>query len=548
MNTEKITISKMKIKRNVLYLRINIVSISKQIRRLLLVSRKKDCTFIEGNLIKKTSKYIYFSLPLEESILKYIYYDFYMEILDGLGCAKLIKVEKKSSVQIYIVNIFFKKQSYIFFNPMPNQYIISLYFSKGGSLSLQIRERDKYDSLAYEIKKIIACLLYPFMHWFYKDSKLTYEKFSNYARDNSYYYFCYCKEINVNDKLYFIINKDSPDFYKLKKYKNYVVKFMSVKHFLLIFSAKYLVASEAKGHAYGWRHNQGLVRYVLNRKTFIFLQHGVLGLKKVDNTFFANNRFNKATLFVASSELERCIIRDELGYSEKEIITTGLCRWDSKKDLKKENKIFIMPTWRVELENMGQEDFLETEFYKEYSKLLCSEKLKIILERYGYFLHFMVHPKLLKFENYFPSNEYIYLRTHNESTIEDELKTSKLIITDYSSIMWDSFVYGIPVFLFQFDQKSYLRNQGSYFDFETNFSDIIITNHELLVEKIHNLLSRNDLGAQQKNLDNYRSKFFLYNDKKNCFRVNSAIKKWEDSFEFPCLIKKGIKKLKVLWR
>src|SRR6185312_10551512 len=110
--------------------------------------------------------------------------------------------------------------------------------------------------------------------------------------------------------------KESEDYSHVLPYKKRVVHFMSVKHLFLLLVAKRIVASEAKGHGFAWRVSRGLIKPRLNQKKFIFLQHGVLGLKKIDNTFKANG-FNHADLFVGSSDFEKNIIHEHLGYPLK---------------------------------------------------------------------------------------------------------------------------------------------------------------------------------------------------------------------------------------
>lgn len=548
MEKYNVTYSKIRIKKNKIHIKINNELVYKHKIELLLINRKDNLNFIKAKLIKKTNKYLYFVFILDKNIITNLYYDFYFQSLEtSSGVVKLEKVKKFSNIQAYNLNLFRKKQTTVAFDEFSPVYHLSIYFARGGGLALQTRELDIYDGFWYKMKTVAALMMFPFVYWFYKDRKVTYEKFSNYARDNSYYYFCYVQENIKNNKLYFILKEDSPDFSKLEKYKSHRVKFMSIEHLLLILSARYLVASESKGHCYAWRHNQGIIRYILNRKVFVFLQHGVLGLKKLDNTFLKSNRLNRASLFMASSNLEKKIIMNELGYEEKQIAITGLSRWDSNNFLEKENKIFIMPTWRIELESLNMEEFKKTRFYEEYSKLLRCAELVEALEKEKFTIHLMIHPKLLKFEKLFFSNKQIKsqikFKLYDKITIEREIKTSKLIITDYSSIVWDSLMYQTPVLLFQFDQEDYLKNQGAYLNFEEIFSNLIVKDTASLVEEILKFLTEYDYEIMKESLEKYKKKYFLYTDKNNSDRVHKAIEKWESKFHFNSLIDIFIKRI-----
>ncbi|GBG94547.1 hypothetical protein LFYK43_10060 [Ligilactobacillus salitolerans] len=404
---------------------------------------------------------------------------------------------------------------------------------------MQIRAKDRYDSWIYNAKELLACIIAPFVYWYYKDTKLIYEKFSNYARDNAFYYFANVQERHPDRKLFYIITKDSPDLANLLPYRKQVVYFMSIKHLLLVLVSKYFIASEAKGHAYAWRHNQSIVRYALNRKPFVFLQHGVLGLKQVDNTFFASNRLNHADLFITSSEIEKNIVTDYLGYSPQNIAVTGLARWDNPEKILRGKKIFVMPTWRTQLELLSDDEFLKSAFYQAYSELLHSERIKRILHDSGYSLHFMMHPKFVRFEKYFQTDDQNIRVIHqSEIPLDKELKSSQLVITDYSSIMWDALYYSIPTVLFQFDQAEYLETQGSYLDFHEDLAGIIVQDPMSLVQKIENFVQHPETGA----LDAYQKKYFSFVDQNNSDRITQAISKWEKGFNFVPFYKRRLKK------
>lgn len=501
---------------------------------VLCVNARNDESYSFKVLPERQQKRtLIFIIPVAKLSPLNLYYDVFLEYKNLKGECKSEKVSNKSRIQRLFVNILHSRQQRVTYSG--SNYIVTGYFSVGGILSFQVRETDQYDSLKYYLKEILACIIVPFVYWYYKDSKLTYEKFSNYARDNSFYYFSYVQENIKNNKLYFVIKKESPDLDNLLPYKKHVVYFMSIKHLVLALVAKYLIASEAKGHLYTWRHNQSIIKFMLNRKPFVFLQHGVLGLKQVDKTFFANNKMNHADLFITSSEIEKKIVMKFLGYRSENVSVTGLARWDNQKVEKTEKKIFVMPTWRVQIELLSDEEFLASDFYQAYSKLLHSTKIKKVLYDNDYTLHFMMHPKFVRFEKYFRSNDQrIKMMHQSDISIDKELKSSELVITDYSSIMWDSLYYGHPVLLFQFDQAEYLRLQGSYFDFNKDFRNLIVKRSDTLLNKLDKFIS----GEEQVELQEYRDKYFAYIDKNNSQRINEAVNTWEKKYQFKSLFSK----------
>ena len=464
-----------------------------------------------------------------------LYYDFYLEYQNEKGEQQTERIRNSTRKQRLAINLLHLKYQALVYDY--KKYLITAYFAVGGYLALQIREADEYDHIRYRLKEAVALFLIPFTYWYYKDAKLIYEKFSNYARDNSFYYFSYVQN-KRRSKIFYIIKKNSPDIEKLSQYKKNTVYFMSIKHILLIIVSKYFIASESKGHAYAWRHNQSIARFFLNKKPFVFLQHGVLGLKKIDRTFFANNKLNHADLFITSSNVEKSIVLDCLGYEEEQIVLTGLARWDNKIVPTKERKIFLMPTWRTHLELLSHESFLESDFYREYHKLIHSKSLEKILREYDYSLYFMMHPKFIQFERYFTSDsECIKVLYQNEHPLDKELRTSELVITDYSSIMWDALYYDIPTLLFQFDQQEYLNLQGSYLDIEKDLSKIVVHNGEDLLQKIEEYI----VEKKAPNISNYRNKYFAYFDSENSKRIDEAVKNWEGKYQFVSPLKKFLK-------
>lgn len=533
----KIRLLSIKIKKNEIFFLVESKKLENSGKIFLNVSsRKNKKKYVLLKPIKSNGNSLLFKMDIGRLDFQEIYWDIFLE--DGFQRKRVVG---KSQIQVYFRNLFRKKIKKITVGDL--QYLLTCYFAVGSGLSLQLRQTDGYDNKIYQLKEICAILLLPFVYWYFRSSNLTYEKFSNYARDNSFYYFIYIQQNILKNKLYFVIKKDSPDYKKVIKYKKHVVHFMSIKHLILILSSKYFVASEAKGHAYAWRHNQSISRFMLNRKPFVFLQHGVLGLKKVDNTFFANNKLNHADLFVASSNFEKDIIVNYLGYNPQNVVTTGLARWDIKEKINKEKKIFIMPTWRVNLELSQEESFLKSNFYLEYRKLIFSDSLIKVLEDSGYIIHFMLHPKFVQFEKYFDSSSSrIQVISQNDAEIINELRSSQLVITDYSSILWDALYYNIPGILFQFDQEDYLNLQGSYLDLKKELNELIIYSMDDLIDFI--ILFIKDEGNNSK-VDAILEKkdyYFKYHDQKNAIRIQNAISLWEKDFIFESLYQKLFKK------
>lgn len=113
-----------------------------------------------------------------------------------------------------------------------------------------------------------------------------------------------------------------------------------------------------------------------------------------------------------------------------------------------------MPTWRGRLdkkENKKQITILYNYFYELDSYLKDDQVLYVKL-----------HPYVKSAMNY-DDFEHIYPFPEDYETY-DFLNATDLLITDYSSIMFDYAVSKKPIVLFTYDRKEYLNERGMYLD------------------------------------------------------------------------------------
>ncbi|MED4206268.1 CDP-glycerol glycerophosphotransferase family protein [Neobacillus mesonae] len=414
---------------------------------------------------------------------------------------------------------------------LEDNYIVYPYITASEALSFNYRQKGPYETDKYKWNERIAIVLYLLFGWIFRLQNiwLVHEKFSETAQDNGYYFFKYAYENKPLQKVYFVIRKDSPDYRFVERMKDRVVYFMSIKHLFLLLSCSKIVSSESKGHGYAWRVTKGLIRPVINQKPFMFLQHGVLGLKMIDNTFKANG-MNHANLFVVSSEFEKDIVMRYLGYSSKEIIISGLARWDNlhrvKKNNRKENNILFMPTWRNWLEEVPDDDFLNSKYFQTYSSIIKSSNLNKWLIEHNAILNFYIHPKFSQFISHFKTDsERVNIIYFGEQPINKLLMEANLLITDYSSVAFEAYYQDKPTLFFQFDREQYLNFQGSYIDLERDLFGPSAANEEELLEKLDKIYV-NGLQIDQQFI-NLKEHYFLYCDNHNSKRIFDEIVQWE---------------------
>ncbi len=354
--------------------------------------------------------------------------------------------------------------------------------------ALIYQEKTQYSGLAFRMKEHLAYLIYCLNRNRLRAENimLTYEKYCCMAQDNGFYFFQYCMENNMeeklNHKIYYIITPDSADYDNVRPYEDHVIPFMSLKHMVYLLACRLMVSSDSKPHAYAWRCKESIILPIVEQsRRLVFLQHGVIAMKKVA---FFDASTNAVSLFVTSNRRERDIIVRELGYPPGKVIITGLTRWDVLRDRSDEvegNHILVMPTWRNWLEDVGDEAFRASDYYQNYMALLNSQRWQTYLESHDAYLDFYIHPKFRDYIGDFStSGQRIRLIPFGSEPLNRLIMQCKMLITDYSSVCWDVFYQGKPCIFYQFDFDKYNEAQGAYIDLEKDlFGDRALDNDTL---------------------------------------------------------------------
>ena len=260
----------------------------------------------------------------------------------------------------------------------------------------------------------------------------------------------------------------------------------------------------------------------------VFLQHGVTN-KNMSSVYGKWKR--PADMVIATSRDESTWMQKTLGYNAEEIKIAGFPRFDL---LNKRGKrvILLIPTWRSQLGYVSysnrskyQYGFMYSEYYKHYQSLITNEHLLELLDRYDMHLYFYPHYEMQPFLHLFQSNcRRIIMCDINKVSVHELLNETSIMITDFSSVVFDYGYVNKPIIHYHFDAKEVLTGilRDSYFSFEENgFGPIAFTEDEV----IHNL---EDYFTGTFDIDGkYRKRsesFFQYRDSNNCKRVFREIK------------------------
>lgn len=334
------------------------------------------------------------------------------------------------------------------------------------------------------------------------------------ARDNGYHFYRYLRSFHPDIKTIYIISEKSNDINKFHNGDS-VIRTNSIRHYLALARASHVISTHICGYApdaYTFNYLDKKLN-IFNKKKKIFLQHGIIK----DNIEALHAENVNLDLFICGAYPEFLYVSQHYNHPIDVVRYTGLCRYDSLNDFHCEKVILIMPTWRA---NALKGNFVQSEYFITYSKLICNDKLSYLAEKFGYTVIFYPHHEFQKYISEFmrlPIPAHINIASR-EYDVQDLLKSSRLLITDYSSVYFDFAYMHKPIIFYQFDKEKYHYKKG-YFQ-EENIGDVVLTVDQLLESLLYYL--SNGCEVKPTHLANI-DKLFVYRDRLNCERVFNAI-------------------------
>lgn len=357
------------------------------------------------------------------------------------------------------------------------------------------------------------------------------------ADDNGEAFFTYMNREHKNSGIetYFILDKDSEDYGRLEKIGK-VVPYLSQEHKILALLCDKVISSQGEDYVFHpFFGKSSLYKDIMYRQKFVFLQHGIT---KDDLSGWLKKTNKNISMFVTATNMEYQSILDyAYGYSEKQVKCTGFPRFDYLYDHSEgKNVITFMPTWRAYLvgkydaQNNSRvllEGIEENAYFQMYRQVFSDSSLYEAARNYGYKIRLMMHPSMpeecISYFNCGKNVEVIDRNTRYRELFAD----SKLIVTDYSSAVFDFAYLRKPVLYFQQDVEEFFSGKHNYergyFDYERDgFGEVEYTAEGL----ISRLIEYMEHDCQLKDLYRDRiDKTFPYNDTDNCQRVYEEIRK-----------------------
>lgn len=349
----------------------------------------------------------------------------------------------------------------------------------------------------------------------------------NEARDNGWHLFRYIRENHPECDAVYAIGRHSPDREKVKAIGE-VVDYGTLRHWVLYLSAKYNISSQKGGKPNAAVTNVLETKGIL-KNTRIFLQHGIIK----DDMPWLHYENTKMRMFVTSTKRECDYITHTYGYPEGYVKELGLCRFDSLHEFTvKPDTVLLMPTWRswiadptsasFEIEDVRS--FRNTTYFKAWNSFLGSERLSRLLREKGLRLIFYPHRDMQKYLDYFDiTDSNITIASFPKYDVQELLKTSAFLITDYSSIAMDFAYMDKPLVYYQFDYEDFRRGQypEGYFSYKDDGFGPVCEN----ADEVLDLLERAaDEGFRNPEIYSCRhDEFFDLCDTDNCRRNYEAI-------------------------
>ncbi|MDO0946708.1 bifunctional glycosyltransferase/CDP-glycerol:glycerophosphate glycerophosphotransferase [Chromohalobacter israelensis] len=344
------------------------------------------------------------------------------------------------------------------------------------------------------------------------------ERVARSAEDNGYFFFKYLRENHPKLPVFFILSRHSPHWNIVAPLGNVVAQY-SWKHAYLLWRAQVMISTDSfRGLDFP---SEALPR--LRRKTLnVFLQHGVTGNK---TTTYTRDNYPYFTQVIVSNGIEQACYRNSYGFAPSQVKLTGIPRLDALPTQctgERSRKILVAPTWRRWLK--GQNEIQASRYYYAWNRFITSPRLAEILEQHQMELYFRPHFNMMHFIGEFEkSSPRVHVIRDLDEPLHNLIREADLLVTDYSSVMYDFFYQEKPVLGYMFDRLEWeMQPPGPpHLDYERDLALELVTTEEDLLERLQECLEYGCKMSEEKR--ERLPKLFTFRDGKNCERIYQAV-------------------------
>lgn len=293
-------------------------------------------------------------------------------------------------------------------------------------------------------------------------------------------------------------------FNEPKKYSEHnldTVRFDSIEYFITALKAKYWITDV---------NIERSLKFKKNSTVYLNTWHGV-ALKKIGNDDKNSGRYDYSNLdyLCVSGEHDKRVYTSALKASKNCFLECGMPRNDElflanaekKQRIRKKlgipdgkKVILYAPTWRDSINNGVSFDLKIPVNFKRWEEELGEE----------YILFFRAHDRTTRVMD-IEFNEFIQ-NYSNYEPLTDLLIVCDVLITDYSSIVFDYSILEKPFICFGYDYDRYCQERGVYFDARKEYPQGVLLDENEVLHRIHSL----DIDKECEKTRIIREKFMEY--------------------------------------
>ena len=220
---------------------------------------------------------------------------------------------------------------------------------------------------------------------------------------------------------------------------------------------------------------------------------------------------------------------------------TGLPRFDRLRELgttvppAERTYLLVCPTWRDwlnEVKEQGshrrtvRDDFLQTEYVREWRAFLCDESLRELAAEEGLRIGFLPHPNIQPALHLIDLPEHVEPLEFTGRDVQQLIADTALMVTDYSSMVFNAAYLDRPAVYFQFDADRVLggghTGRHGYYDYERDGFGPVCSRAEQAVAAVREAVS----GGRRAPAPHYRQRIaaaFPERDGRCCERTVAAV-------------------------
>ena len=260
------------------------------------------------------------------------------------------------------------------------------------------------------------------------------------------------------------------------------IEINSFKYFIIALKAKYWVSSV--------NIERGL-KFKKDNTIYLNTWHGA-GTKKIGNAVSKRKDydFSNVNYLLVQSNFEKNIFINDFGAIEENFLLSGFPRSDElfktekkqidiykrKLEIPKYKKIILYaPTWRESKNNGSSYDLNIPLDIKKWQEKLIDEY--VILFRTHTFTTNILN---LKFND-------LIIDVSDYHNVNHLLMISDILITDYSTIVFDYSILEKPFLCFGYDYYEYKNERGLYLDIEDEYPNGVQKNEDEIIDLILNM-------------------------------------------------------------